>query len=200
MRAHTNMISFFSQSFTRPLTALIFLGLIVLPLHGCSDNEGAGPVLSSLSNPAEDPLSAEGEDESNVDSNAPTLSADENQGADSPANQAEDPETFADIAEPSEEGDPEISLTQTSTGVTAQLTWDASTDPEVAGYYVYYGKQSSGEPGSCSYEESRAVEAPPATITDLEPNAVYFFAISAFGESESPCSNEILVATPPAQS
>lgn len=202
MLVDPNMVRFFSQSFARSFTMLIFIGLIVLPIQGCSDNEGGGsPVISSLSNPTEDSTPTEEEgNQSNVDSNDPSLSGDNNQAADSPANQAEDLETFAEIAEPSEEENPDVSLTATPTGVTAQLTWDASTDPDVSGYYVYYGKQSSGEPGSCSYEESRAVEAPPATITDLEPNAVYFFAISAFGESESPCSNEVLVATPPAQS
>lgn len=202
MPVYASLVGFFSQQLTRSIAGLILLGVMVLPLHGCADNEGGGgPVISSLSHPAEDPMSAEeGGDESSVDPNTPNLSADENQAADSPADQAEDVETFAEIAEPSEEENPEISVTPTPTGVTAQLTWDASTDPDVSGYYVYYGKQSSGEPGSCSYEESRAVEAPPATITDLEPNAVYFFAISAFGEAESPCSNEVLVATPPAQS
>ncbi|NJN69383.1 MAG: fibronectin type III domain-containing protein [Nitrospira sp.] len=95
-------------------------------------------------------------------------------------------------------------MTSTPTGVTAQLTWDASTDPNVSGYYIYYGRESSGEFGSCSYETSQAVEAPPATITELDPNTPYFFAISAYSgedaEAQSPCSSEMLVVTPPAQS
>jgi hypothetical protein len=90
------------------------------------------------------------------------------------------------------------------TGATARVTWDASSDPNVQGYFIHYGKQSSGQHGSCSYEESQRVGPPPATITGLEPNTPYFFAISAFGESESesetPCSNEIIVVTSAAQS
>ncbi|HSA85717.1 MAG TPA: fibronectin type III domain-containing protein [Nitrospira sp.] len=89
-------------------------------------------------------------------------------------------------------------------GATARVTWDASSDPNVQGYFIHYGKQSSGQHGSCSYEESQRVGPPPATITGLEPNTPYFFAISAFGESESesetPCSNEIIVVTSAAQS
>ncbi|MBH0203246.1 MAG: fibronectin type III domain-containing protein [Nitrospira sp.] len=96
-----------------------------------------------------------------------------------------------------------ISVPFTPTEATARLTWAVHSDPTVAGYRVYYGKESSGEPGSCSYETSQSVEAPPAIITGLEPNTPYFFAISAYGgegdESESPCSNEVLVISSPAQ-
>ena len=111
-------------------------------------------------------------------------------------------------------------MTQTPTGVTAHLTWDPPPDFEVAGYYIYYGKRSPEEPHSeesssqetsseesnseeltsCSRGERQAVEAPPATITGLEPNTQYLFAISAFNESESLCSNEITAVTPSAQS
>jgi hypothetical protein len=89
------------------------------------------------------------------------------------------------------------------TEATARLTWAVNPDPTVTGYRVYYGKESSGEPGSCSYETSQSVEAPPAIITGLEPNTPYFFAISAFGgeegEAESHCSNEVLMIPSPAQ-
>jgi hypothetical protein len=97
----------------------------------------------------------------------------------------------------------------------------------VAGYSVYYRKQplsepsseepaseepaseepaseepGSEEPSSCSSGESQAVAAPAATITGLEPNTRYLFAIRAFNgnESESLCSNEIAAVTPSAQS
>ncbi|MBI5672474.1 MAG: fibronectin type III domain-containing protein [Nitrospirae bacterium] len=94
-------------------------------------------------------------------------------------------------------------LPVTPTEATARLTWAVNPDPTVTGYRVYYGKESSGEPGSCSYEASQSVEAPPAIITGLEPNTPYFFAISAFGgedsEAESPCSNEVLMISSPAQ-
>ena len=204
MRAHTNLIDFFYQQFTRSTAGLILLGVIALPLPGCGEQEaGGGPVISSLSTPADDPVPTEAGEDPNVDSDTPSLSEDDPQATDLAEPETEDPELFANVADPNEEDAPEISLTSTPTRVTAQLTWDASTDPNVSGYHVYYGKQSSGEYGSCSYEEGQTVEAPPAVITDLEPNTPYFFAISAFGgaegEAESPCSNEVLVVTPPTQ-
>jgi hypothetical protein len=204
MQVNTNQIGFFYQLFTRSTAGLILLGVITLPLPGCSEQEGGGPIISSLSAPADDPVSAEGNDEPNVDSNTPSSSEDDNRAMDLAEPEAEDSELFANIADPDEEDDPEISLTSTPTGVTAQLTWDASNDPNVQGYFIHYGKQSPEEYGSCSYEQSQRVGPPPATITDLEPNTPYFFAISAFSEaeseSESPCSNEVLVVTPAIQS
>jgi hypothetical protein len=195
------------RQFTGLIPGLIILSVIGFPLTGCGDTEGGGggPIVSSLSSPTEGTPPAEGGTESDVDSNVPSLSEDENPSADTIQNEAEDSETLANLASPDEEQeDPAISLTSTLTGVTARLTWDASADPKVAGYNVYYGKQSSGEFGSCSYEEGQAVENPPAVINGLEPNTPYFFAISAYGgeggELESPCSNEVLVVTPPTQS
>lgn len=203
MRANANLVGFFYQQFTRSIAGLILLGVIALPLAGCSEHEGGGPIISSLSTPNEDPLPAEGGDEPNVDANTPNSSEDDNQATDFAEPEIEDSELFANIADPDEADDPEISLISTSAGVTAQLTWDISSDPNVSGYHVYYGKQSSGEYGSCSYEEGQTVEAPPAVINGLEPNTPYFFAISAYGgeggESESPCSNEVLLITPPTQ-
>lgn len=200
MRANMNLIDFCYRLFTKSTAGLILLGVIALPLPGCGEQDGAGtPIISSLSSPAEDQESAEEGNGSNLDSSTPGLSTDDDRAMGSAEHEAEDSEHFANIADPGEEDNPEISLTPTPTGVTAQLTWDPSIDPSVSGYYVYYGRESSGVPGSCSYEQSRAVDAPPVTITDLEPNAVYFFAISAVGEAESPCSSEVLVVTPPSQ-
>ncbi len=204
MRANANLVGVFYQSFTRSLAGLILLGVIALPLPGCGEHEEGSPIISSLSTPTEDPLATERKDEPNVDSNTPNSSEVGHQVTDVAETDTEDSELFANITDPAEADDPEISLTPTPTGVTAQLTWDASTDPNVLGYFVHYGKQSSGEYGSCSYEQSQRVGPPPATITDLEPNTPYFFAISAFSEAESetesPCSNEVLVVTPATQS
>lgn len=199
MRANMNLIDFCYRLFTKSTAGVILLGVIALPLPGCGEQDGGGPVISSLSAPGDDQATVENRDESNLDSSATDLSTDDDQAMGSAEHEAEDSEHFANIADPGEEDNPEISLTPTPTGVTAQLTWDPSIDPSVSGYYVYYGRESSGIPGSCSYEQSRAVDAPPVTITDLEPNAVYFFAISAVGEAESPCSSEVLVVTPPSQ-
>jgi hypothetical protein len=194
MPTNTNSVSLACSKSFRSTVGLILLSLIALPFVGCSEGgSGTGPLVSSLSTPTEETVPAEAE------------GGEENQTTASTQNEAEDSEAlanedFANIADPDEQEDPTISLTSTPTGVTAQLTWDESTDPNVQGYFIHYGKQSPGEYGSCSYEQSQRVGPPPATVTDLDPNTPYFFAISAFGESESesetPCSNEVLVVTP----
>ncbi|MBS0181652.1 MAG: fibronectin type III domain-containing protein [Nitrospira sp.] len=191
---------------TIAIAQIIVLVLIALPLAGCGADGSDGPAISSLSTPS----GAQSGDDASSDSNLtttgspdgehPTATSTEHETAEhATAHEAEDVDPAASLAEPAErEEDPTISVTSTPTGATAQLTWDASHDPTVSNYFVYYGKQSSGEPGSCSYESSQSVETPPATISGLDPNTPYFFAISAFGESESPCSSEVLVVTPPA--
>jgi hypothetical protein len=213
-----NAISFIliRQNFAIAMTQVIVLGLIALPLAGCGADGSGGPVISSLSPPtdtqSDDPQPS---DDTPSDSTQTAMEspADEAVGedltismlTDETVNTAEDFDSAAGPEGPAVgEEDPTISVTSTPTGATARLTWDVSPDPTVSNYHVYYGKESSGEPGSCSYEESQAIESPPAIITGLEPNTPYFFAISASGgeggESESPCSNEVLVVTPPAQS
>jgi hypothetical protein len=94
---------------------------------------------------------------------------------------------------------PIISTTSSPAGATASLAWDPVQDPSVTSYNVYYGKQSSGQSGSCSYQENQAVSAPTVTITGLDPDTRYFFAVSAYNGLESPCSNEVSTVTPPAQ-
>ncbi|BFU91806.1 MAG: hypothetical protein NTAFB01_29930 [Nitrospira sp.] len=185
---------------TIAIAQIIVLVLIALPLAGCGADGSDGPAISSLSTPS-DAHSGEG---TQSDSHPATTGSPAEDDPTAPstehatAHEAENVDPAAG-AEPAEgEEDPTISVTSTPTGATAQLTWDASHDPTVSNYFVYYGKQSSGEPGSCSYESSQSVETPPATISGLDPNTPYFFAISAFGESESPCSSEVLVVTPPA--
>jgi hypothetical protein len=172
------------------LIPVIFL---LMPLAGCTNEGAGGPTISSLSTPTED--------SANVDSDQAADSADSDGDG---------------------EGDPVITMTPTPTGVTAHLTWVHPPDMNVAGYSVYYRKQplsepsseessseepaseesGSEEPSSCSSGESQAVAAPAATITGLEPNTRYLFAIHAFNgnESESLCSNEIAAVTPSAQS
>ena len=54
-----------------------------------------------------------------------------------------------------EGGDPSISTSATPIGATASLAWDPVQDHTVYAYYVHYGKQSSGQPGSCNYEDSQ---------------------------------------------
>jgi hypothetical protein len=185
------------------MAQVIVLGLIALPLAGCGADGQGGPVISSLSTPT-DAHSGEGApSDSNPSATESPAVEDPTSTEDATASADEDFESAA-IEEPADgEEDPTISVTSTPTGATARLTWDASPDPNVEGYFIHYGKQSSREPGSCSYEESQRVGTPPATITGLDPNTVYFFAISAFSESESEseslCSNEVLVTTPSVQ-
>ncbi|NGZ12010.1 MAG: hypothetical protein CV088_22045 [Nitrospira sp. LK70] len=208
------------RNFTIAIAQVIVLGLITLPLAGCSADGQGGSPISSLSTPS-DAQSGEGtqsgsnpattgspaEDDPTATSTEPAaaqMAAEDTTAEQVTAHATEDSDPSAGAKPIEGEEDPTISVTSTPTGATARLTWDASADPNVQGYFVHYGKKSSGEHGSCSYEESQRVGAPPATITDLEPNTVYFFSISAFGESESesdsPCSNEVLVVTPSVQS
>lgn len=180
------------RAFTIVLAHLIVLSTIVLPLAGCSQDGQGGPSLSSLSTPTDTHQSEDTQSKPN-----PTETvANEQENSEMALISAEEESLPNEFAEADLEPPP-------PTGATAQVKWDASSDPNVQGYFIHYGKRSSGEYGSCSYEESQRVGAPPATITGLEPNTAYFFAISAFGESESesetPCSNEIIVVTSAAQ-
>ena len=191
-----------------PLTGSFFWGsnssmprhilavLLLIPLAGCAEDGGGGPVISSLSTPTKA--------EAGMD--APAASNSEE--ADSEGVSFEG------------ESDPVITMTPTQNGVTAHLAWEQPSDINVEGYYVYFGKhasqvsnaeESSSEesnseestsevPDSCSHGESQAVHSPSATINGLEPDTSYFFAIRAFNKSESLCSNEIVAVTPSVQS
>lgn len=97
------------------------------------------------------------------------------------------------------DGGPDISTSATPTGATASLAWDPVQDPSVYAYQVHFGRQSSGQAGSCNYEDSVSVSSPAATITGLEPNTRYFFSVSSFNGLNSACSNEVSTVTPPAQ-
>lgn len=82
-------------------------------------------------------------------------------------------------------------------GAAVSLAWSPVEDPSVHSYFVYYGQQSPGQPGSCAYESSMRVISPSATITNLEPNTLYYFTVSAYNGLESSCSNEVSTVTPP---
>jgi hypothetical protein len=186
-------VRFASRKSNISMAHLTLSVLLLMPLAGCTGEGAGGPVISSLSTPT-----------------------DASAGSDSDSDQTSN----SDNSEPAHhdgDEDPIIAMTPTLTGVTAHLTWDPPPDFNVAGYYIYHGKRLSEEPrseetnseesnseetSSCSRGEKHAVDASPATITGLEPNTPYFFAIRAFNEneSESLCSNEIMVVTPSAQS
>jgi hypothetical protein len=105
-------------------------------------------------------------------------------------------------------GDPSVTVTPSSAGgaptASASLTWnpvqDPSVSPPVSAYFVHYGRHSPGQPGSCAYERSVHADSPSATatVTDLDPDTVYYFVVSAYNGLESACSNEVSTQTPPA--
>jgi hypothetical protein len=90
----------------------------------------------------------------------------------------------------------------TPVGATASLSWnpvqDPSVSPPVSAYFVHYGRHSPGQPGSCAYESSVHTASSSAMVTDLDPDTVYYFAVSAYNGLESACSNEVSTQTPPA--
>lgn len=97
------------------------------------------------------------------------------------------------------EGGPTVSTTSTASGATASLEWDPvqppAGQPSILGYYIYYGRQSSGQPGSCSYEDVAFVSAPQGTVRGLATGSRYYFAVSAYNGVEGGCSNEVSTDT-----
>ena len=202
MAMNESWITFDYGKLIRLTFSLIFLTSLLLPLAGCDGNGAGGPIVSSLSTPTDATESQTSE--LSADSVQADPAAQEGSIASAPTAEPIDippslvlASTEEDFSPSPAEEDPMITMTSTATEVTARLNWDPSSDTNTAGYYVYYGKQPSGEFGSCSYEQSQPVETPPATITGLEPNTPYYFAISAFNEVESPCSIEVMMVTPP---
>jgi hypothetical protein len=92
--------------------------------------------------------------------------------------------------------DPTIKVT--AAGATASLAWNPVHDPSVSAYFVHYGRHSPRQSGSCAYEHSIFVDSPSATLTNLDPDTQYYFAVSAYNGIESACSNEVSTVTPPA--
>ena len=82
-------------------------------------------------------------------------------------------------------------------GVTASLAWSPVQDPSVSAYFVHYGRQSPGQPGSCTYESSMYVDSSSATVTNLDPDTLYYFTVSSYNGLESACSSEVTTVTPP---
>lgn len=91
--------------------------------------------------------------------------------------------------------DPTVTVTPGSAGATASLDWNPVPDSTVTAYFVHYGQQSPHQAGSCAYDHSISVDSPSATITNLDPNTTYYFAVSAYNGLESPCSNEVSTST-----
>ena len=190
MLIYEGVVKFLSCRSSNSTAYLILVMPLLMALAGCTGEGAGGPVISSLSTPTDAPTELD-------------------------SDQASDSEE-ADHDHDGGGEDPIITMTATPTGVTAHVTWTPPSGIDVAGYDIHYGKHTSQEPTSeesgseevtaeeptaCSRGERHAVDGSSATITDLEPNTEYFFAIRAFNqnESESLCSNEITAVTPSAQ-
>ena len=93
--------------------------------------------------------------------------------------------------------DPTISMTPASAGATTSLAWSPVSDTSVTAYVVHYGRHSPHQSGSCAYEHFISVDSPSATLTNLDPDTHYYFAVSAYNGLESACSNEVSTITPP---
>ncbi|WP_224981920.1 Ig-like domain-containing protein [Geomonas agri] len=83
---------------------------------------------------------------------------------------------------------------------TVSLQWDPSTDPDLAGYRVYYQANSSAQPfaGSGAAEGAAPVNVSTGTtasISGLDPGSSYYFAVTAYNSSgaESVYSNVVQV-------
>ena len=203
-----------------PLTVLFTLSTIIL---GCGGGGESSPITSNLStmpsaeadsaaeaNPPSSDVASLPDDLHAGDAEAPVDALNSNQ-EEGDANLIADsqlgsPDSGSPEGQAEENPPPQpptgitvVALNSTPTGASAEVTWPPSADPNVNGYYVYYGRQPSEEPGVCSYEGRYAVDSSSVTITDLEPNTPYFFAVSSYTSHESPCTNETAIITPPAR-
>ncbi|WP_129125867.1 Ig-like domain-containing protein [Geomonas oryzae] len=83
---------------------------------------------------------------------------------------------------------------------TVNLQWDPSTDPDLAGYRVYYQANSAALPfaGRGAVEGAAPVDVSSSTtasISGLDPGSSYYFAVTAYNSSgaESAYSNVVQV-------
>ena len=76
---------------------------------------------------------------------------------------------------------------------TVTLAWDPNTEPNLAGYNLYYGRTS----GSYAHRIPLGIETT-HTVSNLAPGTLYYFVVTAVNMAglESEPSNEIIVKVP----
>jgi len=91
-----------------------------------------------------------------------------------------------------------LGMSATSSATSVQLQWDANTETDLAGYKVYHNIESSPLAGTVPLE----VSTPTATISGLDPDKAYSFAVTAYNTAgvESSFSNIVSIPeqAPPA--
>lgn len=206
MLAHGVLIHLASRTYLVSIVSLMFVSLPHAALIGCSGEKENGPVSSTLSEPANSitvpplPQSVRSTEEDQAGRLLITSQSldGETDLAVNPTPAPSDTDGSSPDSDPSDDV-PMITVTSTPKGVTVQLDWAHPSDADAYGYDVYYGKHPAQETGSCtSYEGNQAVDRPPATIVGLEHDTIYYFAVKTFNEDA--CSEEMIVATPPAHS
>jgi fibronectin type 3 domain-containing protein len=88
----------------------------------------------------------------------------------------------------------------TTNGSGVTLEWDANTEPDLAGYKVYYKTGSSGAPydGTGATEGDSPIDVSDVTTYTLHGQAegvAYFFVVTAYDTEglESDYSNEVTI-------
>jgi hypothetical protein len=81
----------------------------------------------------------------------------------------------------------------------ATLSWQPSTEPDLAGYNVYYGTSSSVFTHVIDVELTDSPNSPSHTINDLSEEQIYYFAVTAYdsADNQSSFSNEVSKYVPP---
>ncbi|MBI3812623.1 MAG: fibronectin type III domain-containing protein [Nitrospirae bacterium] len=75
----------------------------------------------------------------------------------------------------------------------AVLSWDPNTEPDLAGYKVYYGTVSGAHTQVISVGLTSTPTAPQYTVSNLNSGTTYYFSVTSFDSSsnESGFSNEV---------
>jgi hypothetical protein len=88
---------------------------------------------------------------------------------------------------------PGLGLVQTAQAAQVTLEWDPNSEPDLAGYKVYYGTESGAQLDSVDVGNATTY-----TVMGLLEETTYYFAATAYNTSnqESSYSNEVSTTTP----